>query len=48
MKARTSDTLPENTVITMRNGKKVIMKLNDDWIRRLENPEYEEFDIDKL
>ena len=40
--------LPPNTVITIKNGKKTLMKLNKETIRRLENPEFEEFDINAL
>jgi len=40
--------LPENTVITIKGGKKTLMKLNEDFVKRLERPEYERFDMDKL
>ena len=40
--------LPLNTVITIKNGKKTLMKLNKETIKILENPEFEEFDINAL
>jgi uncharacterized phage-associated protein len=46
--SRASNLLPINTVITLYNDKKTLMPLNDEIIRRIESPEYEEFDINAL
>lgn len=40
--------LPENTIIIIRNNKKTLAKLNDDFVKRLNNPQYEEFDMNTL
>ena len=46
--SRASNLLPMNTVITFYNDKKTLMPLSDEIIRRIETPEYEDFDINTL
>ena len=46
--SRARNLLPTNTVIIFYNDKKTLMPLNDEIIKRIESPEYEDFDINAL